>query len=99
MTTTDAKGNKAVTGGIMKRQGLQTKRFRLKSVQEYSAKVERLGGKVAPKMPIPGMGYIVMCADTENNGFGIFELTLSSSAVIALAVVTGSVKRCCQTPG
>ena len=44
-----------------------------KSVQEYSAKVEKLGGRVTPKMPIPGMGYMVMCTDTENNGFGIFE--------------------------
>jgi len=24
-------------------------------------------------MPVPGMGYIAICADTENNGFGIFQ--------------------------
>jgi len=36
--------------------------------------VERLGGKViSPKMPVPGMDYMAVCADTENNGFGIFE--------------------------
>jgi predicted enzyme related to lactoylglutathione lyase len=25
-------------------------------------------------MPVPGMGYFVVCTDTENNGFGIFEV-------------------------
>jgi predicted enzyme related to lactoylglutathione lyase len=24
-------------------------------------------------MPVPGMGYIATCTDTENNDFGIFE--------------------------
>ena len=48
--------------------------FDVKSVQEYSARVERLGGKViSPKMAVPGMGYMATCTDTENNGFGIFE--------------------------
>jgi predicted enzyme related to lactoylglutathione lyase len=47
--------------------------FDVKSVQEYSAKVEKLGGKViSPKMPVPDMGYFDVCTDTENNGFTIF---------------------------
>jgi predicted enzyme related to lactoylglutathione lyase len=25
-------------------------------------------------MPLPGMGYFAVCTDTENNGFGIFEM-------------------------
>ena len=62
----------------MKRQSSQQQGianyFDVKSVQEYSAKVEQLGGKViSPKMPVPGMGYMAVCTDTENNGFGIFE--------------------------
>jgi predicted enzyme related to lactoylglutathione lyase len=78
ISTVDDKGNKAVTGGMMKRQSPQqqgiTNYFDVKSVQEYSAKVEQLGGKViSPKMPVPGMGYFAVCMDTENNGFGIFE--------------------------
>ena len=78
ISTVDDKGNEAVGGGMMKRrspdqQGI-TNYFDVKSVQEYSAKIEKLGGKViSPKMPIPGMGYFAVCADTENNGFGIFE--------------------------
>jgi uncharacterized protein len=63
---------------MMKRQSPQqhgiTNYIDVKSVQEYSARVEQLGGKViSPKMPVPGMGYFAMCADTENNTFGIFE--------------------------
>ena len=26
-----------------------------------------------PKSPVPGMGYMAVCTDSENNGFGIFE--------------------------
>jgi uncharacterized protein len=36
--------------------------------------VEKFGVKViTPKTPVPGVGYFAMCADTENNTFGIFE--------------------------
>lgn len=78
ISTVDTKGNKAVGGGMMKKQSPQqqgiTNYFDVKSVQEYSAKVEKLGGKViTPKSPIPGMGYFAVCTDSENNGFGIFE--------------------------
>jgi predicted enzyme related to lactoylglutathione lyase len=76
ITTTDDKGNEALRGGMMKARELQgiTNHFDVKSVQEYSAKVEKFGGKViSPKTPVPGVGYFAMCADTENNNFGIFE--------------------------
>jgi uncharacterized protein len=78
LSTVDDKGNNALGGGMMKRQSPQqqgiTNYFDVKSVQEYSAKVEQLGGKViSSKMLVPGMGYIAICTDTENNGFGIFE--------------------------
>jgi predicted enzyme related to lactoylglutathione lyase len=79
ISTLDDKGNEGVNGGMMRRQSPQqqgiTNYFDVKSVQEYSAKVEKLGGKViSPKMPVPGMGYFAVCTDTENNGFGIFEV-------------------------
>ena len=62
ITTTDDKGNEALRGGMMKRQMPQqqgiTTYFDVKSVQEYSSKVEQLGGKVIfPKRPVSGMGY------------------------------------------
>jgi uncharacterized protein len=78
ITTVDEKGNDALTGGMMKRmmpeqQGI-TNYINVKSVREYAAKVEQLGGKVFfPIIPVPGMGYFAMCADTEDNAFAIWE--------------------------
>ena len=78
VTTTDDKGNKAsVGGGMMKRQNQQqqiTNFIDVKSLDEYSSKVEKLGGKVVvSKMAVPGMGYFAVCHDTENNSFGLWE--------------------------
>lgn len=78
ISTVDDKGNKALSGGMMKRQNPQqqgiTNYVDVKSVDEYSTKVEQLGGKVMiPKKPVPGMGYFAICSDTENNRFGIWE--------------------------
>ena len=82
ITTTDDKGNKALGGGMMKRQGPQqpiTNYIDVKSIDEYSSKVQQLGGKVhVPKMPVPGMGYLAVCLDTENNAFGIWETNESA---------------------
>jgi uncharacterized protein len=78
ITTTDEKGNKAlIGGGMMKRQKPHeqiTNFIDVKSVDEYSSKIEKLGGKVVvPKMAVPGMGYFAVGHDTENNSFGIWE--------------------------
>ena len=77
VTTTDDKGHKAIGGGMMKRvqPGQQiTNYINVRSVDEYSEKVEKLGGRVvAPKHAVPGMGYFAICLDTENNCFAIWE--------------------------
>jgi len=77
VTTTDDKGNKALGGGMMKRQmpaQQVTNYINVKSVDEYKSKVEKLGGKVvSPKKAVPGMGYFALCVDTENNSFAIWE--------------------------
>jgi uncharacterized protein len=77
VTTIDDKGNKALGGGMMKRvqPGQQiTNYINVRSVDEYSEKVEKLGGRVvAPKHAVPGMGYFAICLDTENNCFAIWE--------------------------
>jgi uncharacterized protein len=82
INTTDEKGNKALGGGMMKRQGPQQpiiNHIDVKSVDEYSSKVQRLGGKVhVPKTAVPGMGYFAICLDTENNAFGIWETNESA---------------------
>jgi predicted enzyme related to lactoylglutathione lyase len=77
VTTTDDKGNKAIGGGMMKRQMPDhriTNYINVNSVDEYASKVEKLGGKVAaPKHAVPGMGYFALCLDTENNPFAVWE--------------------------
>src|ERR671928_736843 len=83
ITTTDDKGNKAsIGGGMMKRQMPEhhiTNYIGVDSVDEYSSKVEKLGGKVfAAKHTVPGMGYFALCSDTENNVFAIWETNESA---------------------
>ena len=43
------------------------------SVEEYIERIEKAGGKVLNKMPVPGWGYLAVCLDTENNMFGLWE--------------------------
>ncbi|MGZ4923037.1 MAG: VOC family protein [Halobacteriota archaeon] len=44
------------------------------SVDELAKKVVDAGGSVImPKGSVPGVGYIIMCKDTEGNVFGIIE--------------------------
>jgi len=54
VTTIDDKGNKGIDGGIMKRQNPQhqiTNSIDVNSVDEYSSKIQQLGGKIVyPKM-------------------------------------------------
>jgi predicted enzyme related to lactoylglutathione lyase len=46
----------------------------VESVDKYSAKIQKLGGKICvPKTAVPNMGYFAVCQDTENNSFGIWE--------------------------
>ena len=77
ITTTNEKGEKALEGGMMQRQNPQqpiTNYIDVPSIDEYTVKVEKLGGKVAvPKTAIPGIGYFAVCFDTENNSFAIWE--------------------------
>ena len=75
--TTDASGEKGVGGAIEKRQSPEhriTINFDVPSVEEYTAKVEQLGGKVfVSKTAVPGIGYYAYCVDPEGNYFVIWE--------------------------
>ncbi len=70
-------GECPVNGGIMKRQSPQqgiTNYVDVSSVADHTLQVEKLGGKIiVPKTAVPGMGYFVVCLDTENNPFGLWE--------------------------
>lgn len=75
--TTDLNGEKGVGGGMARRhkpeQGV-TNSVGVNSVDDYLARVEKLGGKIIePKRPVPGWGYTAVCLDTESNPFGLWE--------------------------
>ncbi len=75
----DTGGSKDSTdGAINKRhdpnQGITTY-ISVSSVDEYTAKVQKLGGKIfMPKTAVPQMGYFAICQDTENNVFALWEM-------------------------
>ena len=63
--TNEGSGN---TGGRI------TNSIDVPSIDEFSNKISMEGGKVlSPKMPIPGVGYLAICEDTEGISFGIIQ--------------------------
>ena len=64
-------------GGLMPRQMAEqriTNYIMVASVEKAAAKAEKLGGKiVVPKTAVPEMGHFVVCLDTENNAFALWE--------------------------
>jgi predicted enzyme related to lactoylglutathione lyase len=66
-----------VNGGMIKRQNLQHKPVNyiaVESVDEYTLKIEKLGGKIiVPKMEVPGIGWWAFAIDPEGNQFAIIE--------------------------
>ncbi len=66
-----------VGGGIFKRPMPEAKHINYISVDcidEWSKKIEEAGGKiVAPKAPVPGMGWFAVALDPQNNPFGIWK--------------------------
>ncbi|MHB0877138.1 MAG: VOC family protein [Anaerolineae bacterium] len=74
MTGEDAPG---IDGAIYPRQAPfagTVNSIDVPSVDEYVDKAVKAGGKViAPKMAIPGVGWLAYLVDTEGNQFGIME--------------------------
>jgi len=64
-------------GGMLERQHPGhsiTNYIGVASVDEAAAKVEKLGGTICmEKTAVPHMGYFVICSDTENNTFALWE--------------------------
>jgi len=84
ISTTDEKGEKAVEGGMMPRQHAQqpiTNYIDVPSVEQYAAKIEKIGGKMlVSKTAVPGFGYFAVCLDTEGNALGIWETDEGATA-------------------
>ena len=70
-----------VNGGLYERKDAsapefakQTNYISVESVEDYSKKVEALGGKIiVSKMEIPGIGWWALALDPEGNSFGLLE--------------------------
>lgn len=69
----DASPNGGLTGRKAGEQAILNY-ISVESVDKYSAKIQKLGGKICvPKTAVPNMGYFAVCQDTENNSFGIWQ--------------------------
>lgn len=77
MTTGDEKGP-GITGGVaarVKPNDTTAVIFDVPSVDQFSEKVKLSGGHIrGEKQVITGVGYLVMCRDTEGNTFGIMQI-------------------------
>ena len=71
-----------IDGGLMKRKVPVTSEgvmayvctLHTDSVDEVSEKVTNHGGQlVVSKMPVPGVGWLAYCKDTEGNVFGVMQ--------------------------
>ena len=77
LITTGSKDEPGINGALMKRQNSQaaiTNTIEIPSVDDFLNKIVANGGKIiAPKMPVPGVGYAAYFADTEGNVFGLMQ--------------------------
>jgi uncharacterized protein len=77
LITTGDKQEAGIDGGLMKRSspGATTvNTIEVKSVDEIVKRVEESGGRTAaPKMAVPGIGYLAYLIDTEGIVFGVME--------------------------
>ncbi len=78
LISTGTEKEPGVTGGVagrIKPEDTTAVVFDVASVDEMAAKVIQAGGQIREsKKAIPGVGYLVMCRDTEGNTFGIMQL-------------------------
>jgi len=77
LITTGKEGECGIDGGMMPRQAPGTSTVNTIGVESLDASLETIeakGGKtVVPKMPVPGVGWLAYCVDTEGNTFGVLQ--------------------------
>lgn len=83
LITTGPDAEPGINGALARRSdGLQVTQntVDVTSLDEALAKVVSNGGTIVlPKMPVPGIGYLAYCKDTEGNIFGLMENDESAS--------------------
>jgi uncharacterized protein len=69
---------RGIDGGLMRRgtwPASVINTIDVPSVDEFVARVTANGGTVvAPKMTVPGIGYLAYCNDSEGNVFGLMQM-------------------------
>jgi len=76
LITTGPDNTPGINGGMMRRSPESTgtvNTVSIANIDESLASVEKNGGKVTPKMHIPGVGWVAYCTDTEGNQFGLIQ--------------------------
>ncbi len=66
-----------VNGGMFRKQQPEIKPinyFAVESINDYLAKIQKLGGKViSPKQEVPNVGWIAAAEDPEGNKFALIQ--------------------------
>ena len=82
MVITGPDNQPGINGGLIQRRGeidgqaviAYVCTVDVASVDDSTAAVQKNGGQVVvPKMPVPGVGWLVYCKDTEGNIFGLLQ--------------------------
>lgn len=82
LITTGPDSQPGINGGLIPRRGVIDGQAVIayvctvdtSSVDEFVKKAKTGGGlEVVPKMPIPGVGWLAYCKDTEGNIFGLMQ--------------------------
>lgn len=77
LVTTGERGEPGIDGGIMRRMQPEAGTYTtvdVPSVDEFEEKVRKAGGTIVMgKRPVPGVGWMAYCTDTEGNVFGIMQ--------------------------
>jgi hypothetical protein len=82
LVVTGQAGQPGINGGLIQRRGevdgqapiAYVCTVDVPNVDQFTQKAVAAGATVAvPKMPIPGVGWLVYCKDTESNIFGMMQ--------------------------
>jgi predicted enzyme related to lactoylglutathione lyase len=77
LVTTGDKSEPGIDGAIARRTEsaeAMVNTVDVPSIDRCVAKVKENGGSViVPKMPVPGVGWLAYCKDTEGNTFGMMQ--------------------------
>ena len=77
LITTGPDNEPGIDGGLGRRRDPTdhiTNTVDVASLKETGAKITAAGGKVLePRMPVPGIGWFALCADSEGNRLGLME--------------------------